>query len=708
MNQIKIFYKFLIVILLLSAVPLLIVGYRLININRLGLQDVILELHTKQAVSISHSIEEYMRNLKERVKFVISSHGESTINWNLSQRILKSMIASSQEFFTVSTVNEEGKEIAKVYHPSLEGKVKLEYRATDPTFVQAKKTTRFSISSLYYVDNIPRLNVVYPFTENMYLYIEASLQRLLENVQDTTIGKTGFAYIVDREGKIIMHPNISKALRFESVADRPIVKEVLSRHLVGSKEYMTKQGKRVIGAYAPVAALNWGVIIQQDKEEAYLSVARMRKNAIILLVAVVIVASILGYILTHNLTNPILKLTTAARTIAQGSFNVVGVSQWLKKVKIRDEMSELARTFISMTGELKRYTDMQADKMNAILFSIADGIMMTDYSGKVILSNRRAKELLGMDPKEKLDNKNIQDIIDREEIALSLKEAQEKKENIIKELDLSLKNNPKFLRTDTSLVAHSESGAELGAVTVVRDITLEKELEQMKDDFIHSITHDLRSPMTSIRGFLEFLLDGSSGDINEQQKEFLDIIDKSSARLLDMINDILDVAKMESGRMPMNIENVSFEDIAQLVVKSLESQAKKDKVGLYLETKNEIESIDADKNLIHRVITNLVSNALKFTPEQGEVKIIIEDIGDKMQVSIQDTGEGMPAEYVDKIFDKFEQVKGSRGKRKGTGLGLTITKYIVETHGGKIWAESEIGKGSRFTFWIPKGAKSAT
>jgi signal transduction histidine kinase len=211
--------------------------------------------------------------------------------------------------------------------------------------------------------------------------------------------------------------------------------------------------------------------------------------------------------------------------------------------------------------------------------------------------------------------------------------------------------------------------------------------------------------MTSIRGFLEFLLDESAGEINDQQREFLKIIDKSSLRLLDMINNILDIAKMETGSMPMELSTVNFKDITEEVFESLESQAQKDMVELNMETPPDLPDVVADKNLIHRAITNLVSNSLKFTPEGGSVTVRLSSDEEKMSVSVEDTGQGMPEEYVDKIFNKFEQVKGSKGKRKGTGLGLTITKYIVESHGGRIWAESELGKGSKFKFWISRDLK---
>ncbi len=703
MKKIKIFHKFLVIILMISVVPLVIVGYRLININRLGLQDVILELHTKHAESISESVEDYMSNLRDRIVFVISAVSDVEFDWNLNEKILSSLIASNDEFISASIVTKEGRELIKAVHPDYEEGAGFEDRSEDKTFIEARETGGFSTSRLYYhYDDIPMLNVAYPFAGDLFLYIEASLEELFENVKQTSIGQTGYAYVVDDEGNIIMHPEIEKALDEVSVIDRPIVQEVLSRKLVGSMEYQTEEGIDVVGAYSPVAALNWGVVIEQDKEEAYFSATQMRDNALLLLIIVVIVASGVGYIVTQRLTSPILKLTGVARNIASGNFDSSTVSKWLKKVKIRDELTELASTFVLMTGQLKRYSDMQADKLNSVLFSINDGIIMTDYSGRIILSNSRAGELLRIASGQKLEGKKIQEVIKRKEISESLKESRQNKETVVKEIDISRPHAKKVLRTDTSLVSQAESGEDIGTVTVVRDITLEKELEQLKDDFIHSITHDLRSPMTSIRGFLEFLMDGTAGEINEQQNEFLQIIDKSSQRLLNMINDILDVAKMESGTMPLDIEPVSPALLVDEVLQSTQSQAKKDGVELKVNKINDTGIIEADRNQIQRVITNLVSNSLKFTPEGGQVNVIIEDKGDEIKVAVEDTGQGMEPDVVSKIFDKFAQVKGSKGKRKGTGLGLTISKYIIEAHGGRIWAESEKGKGSIFAFILPK------
>lgn len=236
-------------------------------------------------------------------------------------------------------------------------------------------------------------------------------------------------------------------------------------------------------------------------------------------------------------------------------------------------------------------------------------------------------------------------------------------------------------------------------------MTLENQLDKMKENFLHSITHDLRNPMTSIRGFLKFLLDGIAGPLNEQQKKMVETIDRASLRLLGMINDILDLAKLESGRFDLQLSATDLAEVSQRVIDLLKPQLVKKSITVELVPPKDAPTpvIQADNRLLERVITNLVGNAIKFTPENGKITLTIYDKPDKLEMDVADTGEGIPAEYIEKIFDKFQQVKG-QGKG-GTGLGLTICKYIVEAHKGRIWAESELGAGSKFNFFIMKNLK---
>jgi signal transduction histidine kinase len=240
----------------------------------------------------------------------------------------------------------------------------------------------------------------------------------------------------------------------------------------------------------------------------------------------------------------------------------------------------------------------------------------------------------------------------------------------------------------------------LGVVTVLHDITLEKQLDMMKEEFLHSITHDLRNPLTAIRGFIRLFQSGQTGTLSQIQTKMLETMDSASLRLVNMVNDILDLARLESNRLKIHVDEARMEDIISRVVELFQPQARTNGITLKMETEGESLPIQVDANLMERVFTNLVSNATKFTPEGGSITVRYKSMPDSVHCSVNDTGEGIPPSYLEKVFDKFQQVEGHF--KGGAGLGLTICKRIVEAHDGKIWVESEVGKGASFMFVIPR------
>ncbi len=699
--KIRLFYKFILIMVVLAVLPLSIVGLRMININRVALQDSILELHTHLAQSLAEKIDDYIDNLRGKLSFIITSQKIAQMSWSEKRVVLKSLLETSEDFVTISIVDNKGEEIIKVYNPKLEKKAMLLNLKQDKLFLKALGGSP-DISSLYYVEDDPRLNVAYPLMGEQVIYIVVTLNELWHKIYSTMIGRTGFAFLVNKEGKIIAHPEKKKAENFEDATHLAIVQEVLSGKTLGSKEFTDERGVEMVGAYAPVKRLGWGMIIQQAKDDAYISAIKMKQNAILWIIVSILGAALVGLITARGLSRPILNLIVGAEKVAEGDFTHKVM------VKTHDELLTLADTFNFMTQKLREYNDLQIDriiaektKTEAVIYSIADGIVMTDFSGRIVLMNRQAREMLQVRGEEVL-GKNLMDYIVDQRIAQSLREIIEQKEKtVVREVDLSQGPYRKFIKTGTNIV-RTEKGKNLGVVTVLHDITLEKEIEKMKEDFVHSITHDLRSPMTSIRGFVEVLLDGSAGKISEEQREFLRIIDGSGRKLLEMINNILDVAKLEAGKMKLDLTDFDTRETVERVVKIMEPQAVKSGVKLLSQGLEAVPKIRADSELMERVIMNLVSNAIKFTPSEGRVDVIGQDFPDRIQITVADTGQGIPPDYLDKVFDKFQQVGMGSDEKRGTGLGLTIAKYGVEVHLGKIWAESEMGKGSRFSFWIPK------
>lgn len=234
-----------------------------------------------------------------------------------------------------------------------------------------------------------------------------------------------------------------------------------------------------------------------------------------------------------------------------------------------------------------------------------------------------------------------------------------------------------------------------------------KELDQMKDDFVSSVSHELRSPLTSIKGYVDFVLRGKAGPLNKKLVEYLTIVKNNTSRLGMFINDILDLAKIEAKRFELGKEALELPPLIEEMVTFFRPQAEESKVQLEAVVSTNVSLVSADPDKLRQVFTNLLSNAFKFTPEGGKVTIETKnsESGNFVEIAIKDTGVGIAKEDLQKVFGKFQQIKPSKGKVKkvkGTGLGLAIVRGIVEAHGGRIWVESEPNKGSNFIFTLPK------
>ncbi len=271
-----------------------------------------------------------------------------------------------------------------------------------------------------------------------------------------------------------------------------------------------------------------------------------------------------------------------------------------------------------------------------------------------------------------------------------------------------------------------EPGGGFGGVTIVaRDVTARKLAEdrlrlasvaadaanKAKSDLLAGMSHDLRTPLTAIIGYAEILTLEYFGTVNARQKQQLDVILQCSRHLLELINDILDISRIESGKTELDIASVRASALLQGTVELLAENAVQRKIGLRCKISDEVRELDirVDERRIRQVLLNLLSNALKFTQEDGSVEVSMSATDGALEVSVQDTGIGIPRPELERIFDAFYQIKGrsSASTESGSGLGLSLARQIVELHGGRIWAESDgIGKGSRLTFTLPlpKGA----
>ncbi len=366
-------------------------------------------------------------------------------------------------------------------------------------------------------------------------------------------------------------------------------------------------------------------------------------------------------------------------------------------------------------GDMLRSQREEASKSQAILESIADGVIVNDNRGRILLVNVAAERILGT-RSESIIGQDVRNLF----TAFSLKgrnEALTAMDSLTANPLLDASTDPQAIQTvlemDNKVVsAHlapvlTRDEEFLGIVTVFRDITKEVEADRAKSEFVSTVSHELRTPMTSIKGYTDLLYAAAVGAINEEQKRFLSIIKSNADRLTALINDLLDISRIESGRIKLDLAPLRIEDIVLEVVNSLRGQIESKGLELSLNIPANLERVQGDHDRITQILTNLLSNASQYTPSGGKITVSLSSMDGTIRIDVADTGIGIAAEDQSKIFDRFWRADHPVVKDSGgTGLGLSIVKMFVEMHGGRIWLDSELGKGSTFTFILPAMAEA--
>jgi PAS domain S-box-containing protein len=457
---------------------------------------------------------------------------------------------------------------------------------------------------------------------------------------------------------------------------------------------------------------NWRVLVSIPTSLAFRGVTEFTKGILWFTLISCLVVIAIALVVSQRIVRPIRQVTGAARAIGRGEFD-----QEIP-VTSSDEVGILAEEFNSMRWNLKSAVEKltgEEKKMTAIVNSIAEGLILVDSDNRVLHINPAAERLLDLSP-DSID-KDITEIIQNEELIHIFEEDQRqilqhkpidqipsKNEgiNLISEVTLARYNEKLVLRIIASPFLN-ENGLILGTVYLFDDITREKEIDQMKSDFISLVSHELRTPLTSIIGFVSFILDGKAGTINDRQRNSLARVQRQSKRLAALINDLLDISRIESGRIQMDQAPISLLEIVTQRIEEIRPQADEKSIQMTLTAPESAPNILGDEARMGQVFTNLVGNAIKFTPDNGEVNVKVEADGNLLHVEVIDTGPGIPPEERQKIFDKFYQLSDiSTRQQGGSGLGLSISKSIVEAHGGKLWIDDgNQGKGSNFQFVLP-------
>ena len=369
--------------------------------------------------------------------------------------------------------------------------------------------------------------------------------------------------------------------------------------------------------------------------------------------------------------------------------------------RLMDSFAYLAATAIE-NAQLYRDVWEKRNELEAVLQGIGDGVLVTDTQHRLLLINPVARRIFGlgdMPAPEGMEAAKVEPQLNE-----LLQETIAQAGPLVREISLpgARETEERIYQALSSTMLDAE-GAVRGVVTVLRDITGQKELERMKSNFLSVVSHELKTPLHSIKGFVDIILMGKTGPVTEVQRDFLETVKQQTGELQNLINDLLEFSRLEAGQVRLRLEPVSLGEVAHAVAEKLQPLAQQGEVVLKNQIPLDFSTVEGDRVRLEQVLTNLVDNAVKFTPKGGWVRVEARDLGEEVQVWVHDSGIGIPPEERERVFDRFYQVdSGSTRPYRGTGLGLTICKHIVERHQGRIWIEDREGPGTTFTFVLPK------
>ena len=408
--------------------------------------------------------------------------------------------------------------------------------------------------------------------------------------------------------------------------------------------------------------------------------------------------------LMKSVITPAEELTETVRRIGRGRLDL--------KIDVHsnDEIGQLSREFNKMTERLHQFEQMNIErilsekrKSDAIVESISDGLIVTDARLALLHLNRVARELFSV-AKSDSEGKDLTAVINDDRVVSLLTDyASTGREapSLPRPLPFQRGEAVLYYRPRLSRI-HDTDGNVFGVLLVLQDVTQFEELDRMKSDFIATLSHEFRTPVTSISMSVDILGREILGTLNNRQKELVESAKEDSQRLAKLARELLQLSRLEAGRVELREELLDVGGLVRAAVRSLQVQFTEKGVRLETDVEEGLPSLVADEQQLSSVITNLASNALKYTDPGGTVTVRARHDRDSITIAVEDTGQGIPREHLDDIFDKFVQVKRSAESTPGSvGLGLAIAKEVVELYGGKIWAESELGRGSVFTFRLP-------
>jgi signal transduction histidine kinase len=770
----RLFTKYVVLFVLVVSVALLSNGMFEVYFYYQEHKAALIRIQREQAEAASAKISQFIKEIESQLGWT------TQLPWSASSieqrrfdalRLLRQVPAITE----LAQVDSTGKERLRV------SRLAMDVVGSGIDFSKEPKFTEAAANKIYYGpvyfrrESEPYMTLALAGTRRDagVSIAEVNLKLIWDVVSQIKVGERGSAYVIDRQGRLIAHPDISLVLRNTDMSRLPQVRAARQSDPNDTDDDLQVaqniQGREVLTASAPIEPLGWRMFVELPVEEAYASLYEALYRLVYVLLAALIFAGLAGVLLARRMVGPIQALRAGAARIGGGDFsqrisiktgdeleglanqfNDMGVrlqdSYADLEKKVEQRTSELAQSVgeLRALGEVSQAVNSTLDLEQVLSTIVAKATQLSNTEAGAIYvfdelqQEFRLRATYGMsdqmiaavrdqhvnlseaisdateqgEPIQVADLRNeptstINEIILREGYRARLLVPLMRSDEIFGALVVRRKEPGEFSKNAVDLLRTFASQSVLAIQNARLFLEIEEKGRQLaeaskhKSQFLANMSHELRTPMNAILGYTELIIDGIYGEAPEKMVGVLTRVQTNGKHLLGLINDVLDLSKIEAGQLTLSLTDYSIKDMVYNVFGVVESLAKNKNLALNVDVPKDLPAAHGDERRLTQVLLNLVGNALKFT-DQGGVTIKTVASLDSFTVSVTDTGPGIAPSDQAKIFEEFQQADSSTTKAKGgTGLGLAIAKQIVEMHGGRLWVESELGKGSTFLFSLP-------
>jgi two-component system phosphate regulon sensor histidine kinase PhoR len=517
----------------------------------------------------------------------------------------------------------------------------------------------------------------------------------IDNLAKEMGKETGVRITVIRKDGLVLGDSEEDPTKMENHATRVEIAQALQGRKGKKIRYSTTLKEEML--YVAIPIIDKGEILGVVRTSFFLKKIRenvwaINQKIIYSAVALMIFALLFSFLFSRGFTKPIKEMALTAKKIRDGD---LGARIFIKS---KDELGELSGTLNEMARELqKSFLNLSSEReeLQGIISAMVEGLVVLDRNGKVVLSNKSFIDILDISPDTSIIEKRYWEILQSTDFNELVKSAFATDTPQSREIRIGEK-----IYWGNGILISKEQDKK--TVVVLHDITEIKRLERVKADFVANVSHELKTPLTSIKGFVESLQDGAMND-PEKSARFLSIISRHTDRMNKIISDLLQLSQIESKAFELKIEPFSVKELVEEVISTLRRSAEEKSQRLEVNVYSDDQRVLGDKYRIGQALTNLVDNAIRYTPEKGEIKVESRDKGEFVEIGVIDNGMGIPQSDLPRIFERFYTVdKGRSREVGGTGLGLSIVKHIIEAHGGRVYVKSELSKGSKFSFTLKK------